>query len=177
MWAEKVYRDQRGRCAPADGGARQPEACVGCSRSRSRRVEGTRPPRIWPGARAYRASRAPLWALRLAGTGAESGRRGCVRQQRRGLEIAWTSGICVALQRMRRFRVRRVAGSERKLASLAYTTRSFESPTSPKCDLCGFCEFRTDRLDRLRDFGRDRRAFPPTNSGARPIWSGRTSFR
>lgn len=109
MWAEKVYRDQRGRCAPADGGARQPEACVGCSRSRSRRVEGTRPPRIWPGARAYRASRAPLWALRLAGTGAESGRRGCVRQQRRGLEIAWTSGICVALQRMRRFRVLRPA--------------------------------------------------------------------
>lgn len=40
---------------------------------RSRRVEGTGLPRIWPGARLIARPEPPLWALRLAGIGAESG--------------------------------------------------------------------------------------------------------
>lgn len=76
-----------GRCAPGDRGARQPEACVGCSRSGSRRVEGTGPPRIWPGARAYRSSRAAALGLAFGRDRRGEWWRGCVRQQRRGLKL------------------------------------------------------------------------------------------
>lgn len=86
---------------------RSPPAGLGCSRSR--RVEGTRPPRIWPGARAYRASRATALGLAFG-----RDRRGewsaWMRSAAKAwLEIASTSGICVALQRMRRFRALRPA--------------------------------------------------------------------
>lgn len=143
----RVKRTRPRRSGPARGLIARPEPRFG--------------PCVWPGS-----------ARRVVGVDA-FGSKGV------GLEIASTSGICVALQRMRRFWVLRPAeGWERTQVRECGVHHSIlRKPTSPKCDLCGFCEFRTDRFDRLRDFGRDRRAFPPTNSGARPIWSGRTSFR
>lgn len=85
--------------------------CAGLSLVQSRRFG----PCVWPGS----ARRVVAWMRSAA---------------KAWLEIASTSGICVALQPdcvgSGASARQRVAGSERKLASLAYTARSFESSTS-----------------------------------------------
>lgn len=98
MWADSSSRPE----GPIRSRRRRsPPAGLGCSRSR--RVVGRRPPRIWPGARAYRASRANALGLALAGTRAGEWSAWMRSAAKEWLEIASTSGICVALQRMRRF--------------------------------------------------------------------------
>lgn len=178
MWAEKFHRDQRGRCAPGDGGARQAEACVGGSRSRSRRVEGTRPPQIWPGARLIARPEPRFGPCVWPGPA----RRGVDAFGSKGVGLKSLRPVAFVLPRsgcvgFRCFGPPKGCWERMQVGEFGVHHSILRKPTSPKCDLCGFCEFRTDRFDRLRDFGRDRRAFPPTNSGARPIWSGRTSFR
>lgn len=119
---------------------------------------------------------------RLAGTGAGEWSAWMRSAAKAWLEIASTSGICVALQRMRRFRVLRPAEG---LLGANASWRVWRTPLDPSKAQhrhnAVFVAFvnsaASDRLDRLRDFGRDRRVFSPTNFGARPIWSGRTSFR
>lgn len=104
MWADSSSRPEGPIRSPATGepASRTWMLTLTETTTSQRRVVGRRPPRIWPGARAYRASRANALGLALAGTRAGEWSAWMRSAAKEWLEIASTSGICVALQRMRR---------------------------------------------------------------------------
>lgn len=114
------------------------------------------------------------------GPARESGRRGCVRQQRRGLRSLRPVAFVLPCNRCVGFGCfgqPKGCWERTQVGEFGVHHSILRKPNIAIMRSLWLCEFRSDRLDRLRDFGRDRRVFPPTNFGARPIWSGRTSFR
>ncbi len=115
--------------------------CAGLSLVQSRRFG----PCVWPGS----ARRVVAWMRSAA---------------KAWLEIASTSGICVALQPDC---VGSGASPAEGLLGANANWRVWRTPLDPskaqhrKCGLWVSCEFRSDRLDRLRDFGRDRPVLLP----------------
>lgn len=113
------------------------------------------------------------------GPARESGRRGCVRQQRRGVRSLRPVAFVLPCNRCvgGGFGPPKGCWERTQVGEFGVHHSILRSPNIAKMRSLWLCEFRNDRLDRLRDFGRDRRVFPPTNSCARFIWSGGASFR